>query len=244
MNAMNLSLPRGNRWRAGSLVALASLALVLGGCADMNPNVRSAGIGAGVGAAAGALLGHGRGAAIGAGVGALGGYVWSQYMQNKEAEMRQATAGTGVQVMQTQDNRLQLQIPSDVSFATNSSTIEPNLRPILDTFAQGLGQQPGLEVSIVGYTDSTGTPAINNPLSLARANSVRDYLIGRGVNPQRIQTSGLGDSNPIASNSTAEGRARNRRVEIFLADRGAQAAAQQAPAGPAPLGTPIGTPIR
>lgn len=230
-------------WRTGSLVALATAAMVLGGCANVNPGVRDAGIGAGVGAAAGALLGHGKGAAIGAGVGALGGYVWSQYMQNKQAELQRVTAGTGAQVMQTSDNRLQLQIPSDISFATNSAAIQPNLQPILNTFSQGLSGQPNMAVSIVGYTDSTGTPAINNPLSLARANSVRDYLISRGVSPQRIQTSGLGDSNPIASNSTAAGRAANRRVEIFLADLGGTNAGG-APQPGAPLGAPIGTPIR
>jgi outer membrane protein OmpA-like peptidoglycan-associated protein len=85
-----------------------------------------------------------------------------------------------VQVTQTPDNQLKLNIPNDISFATNSAAIEPRLRPILDQFAQGLGQQPGMEVTIVGHTDSTGNDAINNPLSLARG-SVRDYLAGRGV---------------------------------------------------------------
>ena len=153
------------------------------------------------------------------GVGALGGYAWSHYMENKRAQMQQATAGTGVQVTQTADNQLKLNVPNDISFATNSAAIEPRLRPILDQFAQGLGQQPGMQVSIVGYTDSTGNDAINNPLSLERANSVRDYLAGRGVNPGIVRTEGRGSHDPIASNATEAGRAQNRRVEIYLAER-------------------------
>lgn len=223
------------------LLMAAATATLLTGCADMNETGRNSAIGAGVGAAAGALIGHGRGAVIGAGVGALGGYAWSKYMENKREQMQQATAGTGVQVTQTADNRLRINIPSDISFDTNSAQIKPRLQPILDKFAQGLGDQPGTEISIMGYTDSTGTDAINNPLSLARANSVRDYLIARGVSPQRIQTAGLGSSNPVASNNTTEGRAANRRVEIYLADRNTEPTAQS---NPAPIGTPIGTPVR
>lgn len=223
------------------LIMVAAAATLLTGCANMNETGRNSAIGAGVGAAAGALIGHGRGAVIGAGVGALGGYAWSKYMENKREQMQQATAGTGVQVSQTSDNRLRINIPSDVSFDTNSAQIKSRLQPILDKFAQGLGDQPGTEISILGYTDSTGTDAINNPLSLARANSVRDYLIARGVSSQRIQTAGLGSSNPIASNNTPEGRAANRRVEIYLADRNTEATSGS---GSTPIGTPVGAPVR
>lgn len=225
----------------GYLLVIVATATLVTGCANMSETGRNSAIGAGVGAAAGALIGHGRGAVIGAGVGALGGYVWSRYMENKREQMQQAVAGTGVQVTQTADNRLKLNIPSDISFDTNRSDIKPKLEPILNQFAQGLGNQPGTEISILGYTDSTGTDAINNPLSLARANSVRDYLVARGVSAQRIQTAGLGSSNPVASNATAEGRAANRRVEIYLADRNTDATAAPAPA---PMNTPIGTPVR
>ena len=145
-------------------------------------------------------------------------------MDNKRTQMQQATAGTGVEVTQTQDNRLKLNIPEGVSFDTGRSDIKPNLRPILDQFAQGLGQQPNTEVFIVGHTDSTGTDAINNPLSVARANSVRDYLATRGADTRMIRTEGRGSREPIASNATADGRAANRRVEIFLAERAVQAA--------------------
>ena len=138
---------------------------------------------------------------------------------NMSETQRNSAIGTGVQVTQTADNQLKLNVPNDISFATNSAAIEPRLRPILDQFAQGLGQQPGMQVSIVGYTDSTGNDAINNPLSLERANSVRDYLAGRGVNPGIVRTEGRGSHEPIASNATEAGRAQNRRVEIYLAER-------------------------
>ena len=145
-----------------SLVLSATAAAVLmAGCANMSETQRNTAIGAGVGAAAGGLIGDGKGAAIGAGVGALGGYVWSRYMENKRTQMQQATAGTGVQVTQTADNQLKLNIPSDISFDTGRADIKSNMRPILDQFAQGLGQEPNTEVFIVGHTDSTGTDAID-----------------------------------------------------------------------------------
>ena len=193
MNPVHSSFTRG------ALLSATAAALLLTGCANMSETQRNT--------------------AIGAGIGALGGYAWSHYMENKRAQMQQATAGTGVQVTQTADNQLKLNVPNDISFATNSAAIEPRLRPILDQFAQGLGQQPGMQVSIVGYTDSTGNDAINNPLSLERANSVRDYLAGRGVNPGIVRTEGRGSHDPIASNATEAGRAQNRRVEIYLAER-------------------------
>lgn len=200
-------------------LSAAAAAMVMTGCANMSETQRNTAIGAGVGAVAGGLIGDGKGAAIGAGVGAVGGYAWSKYMENKKTQMQQATAGTGVEVTQTSDNQLKLNIPEGVSFDTGRSDIKPNLRPILDQFAQGLGQQPNTEVFIVGHTDSTGTDGINNPLSVARANSVRDYLATRGADTRMIRTEGRGSREPIASNSTAAGRAANRRVEIFLAER-------------------------
>ncbi|MFV0680966.1 OmpA family protein [Ottowia sp.] len=221
-----------------AIASATAAALLISGCANMTETQRNTAIGAGVGAVAGGLIGDGKGAAIGAGVGALGGYGWSKYMENKRQQMQQATAGTGVQVSQTADNRLKLNIPSDVSFDTGSAAIRSNLQPVLDQFAQGLDQQPNMEITIIGHTDSTGTDAINNPLSVQRANSVRDYLSARGVAASRVQTAGRGSYEPIADNGTAAGRAANRRVEIFLAERVAQAGAP----GNTPVGTPVGTP--
>ena len=208
-----------SRTRA-SLVAVAGAAVLLSGCANMSETQKGAGIGAAGGAVAGALIGGNKtGAAIGAGVGALGGYIWSKHMQDKKVAMERATAGTGVDVVQTPDNQLKLNIPSDISFDTGRADIKPNLRPILDQFANGLRDQPNTEVRIIGHTDATGSDAINNPLSVQRATSARDYLSSRGVDFNRIAVNGVGSREPIADNSSDAGRARNRRVEIYLAER-------------------------
>lgn len=203
------------------LLGLVASAVILTGCANMSETQKGAGIGAGVGAVAGGIIGNGRGAAVGAGLGALGGYVWSKHMQDKKAEMERATAGTGVDVVQTPDNQLKLNIPSDISFDTGRADIKPNLRPVLDQFASGLRDQPNTDVRIIGHTDSTGSDAINDPLSRQRAASARDYLTSRGVNAGRITIDGRGAREPVADNSTDAGRSRNRRIEIFLGERAA-----------------------
>ena len=201
----------------------------LSGCANMTETQKTTGTGAGIGAVAGAVIGAATaggntgksaatGAAIGAAVGAGGGYLWSKHMEKQKAEMEQATQGTGVSVSQTADNQLKLDIPSDVSFDTNRYEIKSNLRPILDRFATTLNQNPVTMVTIIGHTDSTGTDAINNPLSVNRAASTRDYLVARGVASNRIAIDGRGSHEPIADNNTVEGRAKNRRVEIFVAE--------------------------
>lgn len=205
-----------------SVIGISVAAALLSGCANMTDAQRSAAIGGGLGALAGVAIGDSKGsAAVGAGVGALGGYIWSTQMAQKKAAMERATAGTGVAVSQTADNRLKLNIPSDISFDTGQFIIKPNLRPVLDQFAQGLSNQPYTEISIDGHTDSTGSDAINNPLSVNRAASARDYLVARGVDSRRIQIDGRGSREPIADNSTESGRAKNRRIEIFLAERSA-----------------------
>ena len=202
------------------------MAFVLGGCANMTETqkgtAKGAGIGAGVGAVVGAIAGKGKGAAIGAavgaGVGAVAGNVWTKRQEEQKRKMEEATAGTGVAVSQTADNRLKLDIPSDISFAVNRADIQSNFRPILDTFATSLSTTPNSNVTIIGHTDSTGTDAINNPLSLNRAASVRDYLSSRGVASSRIAIDGRGSREPIAANDTAANKAKNRRVEIFVAE--------------------------
>jgi outer membrane protein OmpA-like peptidoglycan-associated protein len=199
--------------------------LALAGCADMNQSQKSTAEGAGIGAAAGAVIGAiaggGKGAAIGAaagaGTGALGGYFWNEHLEKQKQQMQQATAGTNVQVTQTTDNRLKINVPSDAGFASDSAQLNPKLHPALNELATSLLQNPTETVQIVGYTDSTGGDAINLPLSQNRAQSVESYLVSRGVQPQRISTQGLGAQNPVASNDTADGRAQNRRVEIFVA---------------------------
>lgn len=202
------------------VLGLTAVAVLVSGCADMTPAQRSAAIGAGVGALAGAAIGDSKGAVVvGAGVGALGGYIWSTQMAQKKTAMEKATAGTGVAVTQTADNQLKLNIPSDISFDTGRADIKSNLRPILDQFAQGLNSQPNTEIRIIGHTDSTGSDSINNPLSVNRAASARDYLLSRGVDGRRIQIDGRGSDEPIGDNNTDAGRAKNRRIEIYLAER-------------------------
>ncbi|HRO82976.1 MAG TPA: OmpA family protein [Alicycliphilus denitrificans] len=207
------------------LIGTVAVVMLATGCADMSDTQRRTAIGAGAGALGGAAIGAmtggraGTGAVIGAGVGALGTYIWSQHMEKQKQEMQAATQGTGVTVTQTADNQLKLDIPSDISFATNRSDIQPSFRPILDRFAEGLRNNPNAEVRIIGHTDSTGSDAINDPLSLDRATSTRNYLTARGVSGARIHVDGRGSREPIASNDTAEGRARNRRVEIFMGER-------------------------
>ena len=202
---------------------IASLA-ILSGCANMSDTQRTTATGAGVGALGGAAIGAiagghaGKGAVIGAGVGALGSYIWSQHMEKQKREMEQATQGTGVTVTQTQDDQLKLDIPSDISFQTNRSDIQGNFAPILDRFAEGLRNNPNAQIRIIGHTDSTGNDGINDPLSLSRAESTRNYLTARGINGSRIQVQGMGSRQPIATNDTSDGRARNRRVEIFVGE--------------------------
>ena len=201
---------------------LSAVTILLTGCATATPEQQGAGTGALIGAVAGQIIGRdARSSAIGAGLGALGGYVWSKNMEDKKRAMEAATAGTGTVVTQTADNQLKLSIPNDISFDTGRSDIKANLRPILDQFAQGLSQQTSMEVKIVGHTDNTGSDAINNPLSVNRAQSARDYLVARGVSSQRISIDGRGSREPIADNATEAGRARNRRIDIYLAERSA-----------------------
>jgi outer membrane protein OmpA-like peptidoglycan-associated protein len=135
-------------------------------------------------------------------------------MEEKRAAMEQATAGTGIEVQRTADNQLQVNVPSDLSFDTGSAALRPSLRPVLEQFANGL--DGSMQVRIVGHTDSTGSDAINEPLSQRRAETVRDYLSDRGVAASRISVAGRGSREPVADNGSETGRSKNRRVEIFL----------------------------
>lgn len=207
-----------------STIGAAVLALASTGCADMTQTQRGTATGAGIGAGLGAILGGGggdravKGAVIGGAAGALIGHVWSKRMEQQKQQMEQATRGTGVQVSQTADNRLKLEIPSDVSFDTGRSDIKSNFRPVLERFAGTLNENPATTVTIIGHTDSTGDEAINRPLSIDRAAHTRDYLAMRGVAPSRIVIDGRGEREPIAANTDPAGRARNRRVEIYVAE--------------------------
>ncbi len=220
------------------IASLCSASLLLGACANLDQTQNDTAKGAGIGAAVGAILGNvsaggnksrstSTGAIIGAAAGAAGGYLWSKKMQDQKAAMEKATQGTGVAVTQTPDNQLKLEIPSDISFDVGRSDIKPNFAPVLDKFATGLNDHQVTTVKIVGHTDSQGSDALNDPLSVNRASSAKSYLVSKGVATQRIETIGRGEHEPIADNSTADGRAKNRRVEIFIAE---PATVAQAPA--------------
>lgn len=210
------------------LIATLAGAVVLSGCANMSEDQKSgtgkgAAYGAAAGAVLGALTGSGtkgavRGAAVGAAAGALGGYAWSSRMEQQKREMEASTRGTGVEVTQTADNQLKLNIPSDISFDSGRADIKSNFRSILDDFARGLQNNPSARVTVIGHTDNVGSDAVNDPLSYNRAASVRNYLTSRGISSNVISIDGRGEREPVASNETADGRARNRRVEIFVGE--------------------------
>jgi outer membrane protein OmpA-like peptidoglycan-associated protein len=192
-------------------------ALVAGCATQQGTNTAvGTGVGAGTGAALGAIFGGGKGAAIGAGAGALVGGVTGYNWQAIRNRLSGATKGTGTQITEQPDGSLKLNIPSSVTFDTNSYAIKPSFAPVLDQVAQTLQQNPEVIAQVVGHTDSTGQPAYNQTLSVNRAQSVVNYLSQRGVAPQRLSAEGRGDTQPIADNSTEAGRAQNRRVEIYL----------------------------
>ena len=208
-----------------SLIAVLAGALVVAGCAQ-NPYTgenRKTATGATVGAGAGALLGNviagsgnkTGGTLIGAAVGATVGGLVGRQMDQQERQLRQEMAGTGVDV-QRQGDTIRLQAPESITFATDSAEIRPQFRRTLDDVAASIQQYPNTVVRVEGHTDSTGSSSYNQNLSVNRAQSVASYLAQSGVQPSRLQAIGYGESRPIATNSTPQGRAQNRRVEILI----------------------------
>lgn len=178
------------------------------------------GIGAIGGALGGYLLGdivggrHDRTEKIlGAGIGAIGGAAIGSYMDKQEREIRERTAGTDVEVIRKGDDLI-LSMPSGITFDTDSSSIQPHFRPTLDKVADVLDRYNQTYVDVYGHTDSTGSDAYNQALSERRADAVASYLVSRGVESARLEALGYGETQPIASNDTIEGRGQNRRVEI------------------------------
>ncbi|MDO5057804.1 MAG: OmpA family protein [Lautropia sp.] len=229
---------KGGHGRVAVVVASA-VALLVSGCAGMTDTQQRTATGAGIGAAVGAALGGTQsgskgvrnGALIGGALAGIGTYIWSRQMEEQKRAMEEATAGTGVQVTQTRENLLQLDIPSDISFNVNSAAIQSSFRPILDRFAQTLVANTATTVQIIGHTDSTGNDSINNPLSVNRAARTRDYLVARGVMASRIMIDGRGSRDPVADNRSAQGRAQNRRVEIYVGQAATPQTQQQGQQG-------------
>jgi len=199
--------------------------LLLGACSTIDPYTRetktsNAAKGAGIGALSGAVIGvlagdSSKAALIGAGVGALAGGGVGHYMDVQEAKLRQDLEATGVSVMRQGDSII-LVMPGNITFNTASSNISANFYSVLSSVAMVINKYEKTYVDIYGYTDSVGQAGDNLILSQQRADSVSQYLQTRQVLRQRISTRGEGESNPVASNDTPQGRAQNRRVEIRL----------------------------
>ncbi|MBP5363878.1 MAG: OmpA family protein [Alphaproteobacteria bacterium] len=201
-------------------------AAMLAGCTTTNPYtgeqqtsklVWGTALGTAAGAATGALVdkNHGRGALIGAATGAAVGGGVGYYLDTQEAELRAELESTGVRVVRDSDS-IRLVMPGNITFNSDSADINSGFYPVLNSVAKVLNKYSNSTVMVMGYTDSTGTVAYNQSLSQQRAQSVASYLMGQGVKSSRFEVMGMGISNPIASNSTAAGRAQNRRVEIKI----------------------------
>ena len=151
-------------------------------------------------------------------------------MQNQEDKLRQQTAGTGVEVSRQGENVV-LNMPGHVTFATNSAEVSPAFQGTLDQVAGTIAEYKDTRVQIGGHTDNVGSDSYNMQLSERRAQAVADYLAGRGVDRARLSTVAYGETRPVATNDTPDGRQQNRRVEIVLSPTAAPAPAAGTPGG-------------
>ena len=165
----------------------------------------------------GGLIGGGTGRIIGAGIGGIAGAAVGYTMDKQIKELKEQTAGSGVDVTPVDNGQaILVNLPNGVTFDTDSTVIKPAFRDTLDKVAQSLVQYPNSLIDVYGHTDSTGSDAYNQTLSENRARAVADYLSSRGVTAARIRSQGFGETQPVASNATEEGRSANRRVEIKI----------------------------
>ncbi len=208
-----------------TLVFMAS-ALALGACATdpvtgesiWGNTGRGAAIGAIVGGIGGVFAGgnDGRNAAVGAAVGAIAGAGIGRYMDGQEEDMRRKVASSGIGIQRIGD-RIELVMPSDVTFAQGSSQLDPAFMPVLDKVAESLNLYPKTTIDIIGHASTEGEAQANLNLSYARAQAVGTYLQGRGVLGQRMATGGLGESQPlVVPDNTEAQRKQNRRVQVVL----------------------------
>lgn len=205
------------------MVAALASGLALSGCTT-DPNtgqqrLNKTAIGTLAGAAGGATISKatggdktGRDAAIGAALGAGVGY----YMERQAKQLEQQMAGTGVTVTPNPNGNIDLVMPGNITFAFDSASLNPSFRPTLDKLAATMNEYNQNTVTIAGHTDSVGNPSYNMNLSRDRANSVRNYLVNRGVASNRINVVAYGQTRPIADNNSDYGRQQNRRVELTV----------------------------
>jgi outer membrane protein OmpA-like peptidoglycan-associated protein len=173
------------------------------------------------GAILGQAIGHNRqgtllGAAAGAAVGAAAGAGVGHMMDKQEAEMRDALAASEAAAVKREGDLLAITLKGDVTFALNSAEVKPGLINELDRIARIMVKYPQTSIMVEGFTDSTGSESYNQRLSERRAESVKNLLVQQGVQADRINTVGYGESRPVATNATPEGRQMNRRVEIRI----------------------------
>ncbi|MGM0480534.1 MAG: OmpA family protein [Pseudomonadota bacterium] len=199
------------------ILVTAVASFVVAGCANMSNTQK----GAAIGAVTGALLGKGTGDhdksryIWGAAVGALAGSAIGNYMDKQEQEFRDELAGSGVEVIRDGDN-IRLQMPGNVTFASDSASISQNFHPVLNDVVKVLKKYEKTTMMVEGHTDSTGAAEYNQQLSLNRAMAVRNFMVGNGIDERRLTTYGYGENQPIADNNTASGRQENRRVELNI----------------------------
>ena len=192
--------------------------VVSSGCASLNKKERGAIIGAGSGAAVGAVVGNAtgstaRGAIIGAGEGGTAGAIIGHQMDQQAKEIKQNVPGA---VVQRVGEGLAVTFDSGLLFDYDSDVLRTDARKNLASLAASLDKYPNTNILVVGHTDSVGTDAYNMSLSERRAASAVNYLVSQGVARARIRPAGRGESEPIAPNATAEGRQKNRRVEVAI----------------------------
>lgn len=169
------------------------------------------------GALLGGLIGGKTGRIVGAGIGGVAGGVIGYQMDKQIKELREQTAGSGVDVTPVDNgSAILVNLPNGVTFDVDSTAIKPTFRDTLDRVAQSMVQYPDSLIDVYGHTDSTGSDAYNQQLSERRAQAVAAYLTSRGVSAARVRSQGFGETQPVASNDTEEGRSANRRVEIKI----------------------------
>ena len=200
-------------------VSFLSVAIMFGGC-GLNNAAKGTGIGAGAGAAIGAGIGNamgntGLGAVIGAAIGGAAGGVIGNKMDKQKKELEQAVPEATVETVNNGE-AIRVTFDSGILFATNSSTLSAASRNALTRFAQNMNENPDTDIKIIGHTDSTGRHEYNMTLSKKRADSVLNHLLNQGVRSSRILSIGMGPDQPVADNTTVEGRAQNRRVEVYI----------------------------
>ena len=218
-----------NRSWAKLCVAVVGIVVGASACTTTDPYTREeqashaqkqAIYGAAAGAVAGLITGDSsmerkKRALVGAGIGALAGAGVGTYMDRQEAALRKELERTGVSVTRTGDN-ITLNMPGNITFATDSADLNAGFFDVLNSVGKVVNEFEQTVIEVAGHTDSTGSDQYNQQLSERRANAVAAYLKTRSVRSDRIITVGAGESHPVASNDTPDGRQRNRRVELTL----------------------------